>query len=73
VDETPDCAARDAGKRRPADERSGSAKEIGAIDEQARFVTDYWSRRTIAGLLLLPATRHNFVHLNEAANQVGKD
>jgi hypothetical protein len=26
----------------------------------------YWSRRTIAGLLLMPPTRHNMVHLNEA-------
>lgn len=25
-----------------------------------------------ARLLLMPATRHNFVHLNEAANQVKK-
>ena len=26
----------------------------------------YWSKRDIAGLLLMPATRHNIVHLNEA-------
>lgn len=51
-----------------------AAPPMSALDLlQARFVTDYWSRRTIAGLLLMPATRHNFVHLNEAANQVGKD
>ena len=30
-------------------------------------VLNYWSKRTIAGLLLMPATRHNFIHLNEAA------
>jgi hypothetical protein len=29
-------------------------------------VVDYWSKRDIAGLLLMPPTRHNFVHLNEA-------
>lgn len=29
-------------------------------------IADYWSKRTIAGLLLMPATRHNLVHLNEA-------
>lgn len=28
-------------------------------------VIDYWSRRTIAGLLLMPPTRHCFTHLNE--------
>jgi hypothetical protein len=30
-------------------------------------LSDYWSKKTIAGLLLMPPTRHNFVHLNEAA------
>ncbi len=37
-----------------------------AVQEAARGVVDYWSRRSIAGLLLMPATRHNLVHLNEA-------
>jgi hypothetical protein len=40
---------------------------IGAVSEKARDLIDYWSRRNIGGLLLMPATRHNFVHLNEAA------
>ena len=38
----------------------------GAILETARGVTDYWSRRDIAGLLLMPASRHNLIHLGEA-------
>jgi len=38
----------------------------GAVVEAARDIADYWSKRTIAGLLLMPATRHNIVHLNEA-------
>jgi hypothetical protein len=38
----------------------------GAIVEEARGIADYWGKRTIAGLLLMPPTRHNFVHLNEA-------
>ena len=46
--------------------------EADAIDESARYITNYWSRRTTAGLLLMPATRHNFVHLNEAAILVKK-
>jgi hypothetical protein len=37
-----------------------------ALLEEASGIADYWSRRTIAGLLLMPATRHNIVHLNEA-------
>jgi hypothetical protein len=38
----------------------------GAVVEAGRGVVDYWSRRNIAGLLLMPATRHNIVHWNEA-------
>lgn len=38
----------------------------GAVIEEARDLIDYWGKRTIAGLLLMPPTRHNFVHLNEA-------
>lgn len=37
-----------------------------AVLEPARGIADYWARRTVAGLLLMPATRHNLVHLNEA-------
>ena len=38
----------------------------GALVEAARGIADYWGKRTVAGLLLMPATRHNLVHLNEA-------
>jgi len=38
----------------------------GAVLETTRWLTDYWGSRTFAGLLKMPATRHNFVHLNEA-------
>jgi hypothetical protein len=38
----------------------------GAVVEAASEIIDYWSRRTIAGLLLMPPTRHNFLHINEA-------
>ena len=38
----------------------------GAVVEAAQGLIDYWGRRHIAGLLLMPATRHNFIHLNEA-------
>jgi len=37
----------------------------GAVVEAANDLLDYWGKRTIAGLLLMPATRHNIVHLNE--------
>jgi hypothetical protein len=38
----------------------------GAVVEAAQGLIDYWGKRTIAGLLLMPPTRHNFIHLNEA-------
>lgn len=38
----------------------------GAMIEEAMEIIDYWSKRTIAGLLHMPPTRHNFLHLNEA-------
>lgn len=38
----------------------------GAVVEAARGIADYWSKRTVAGLLLMPATRHNLIHLYEA-------
>ena len=37
-----------------------------AVIKAAGYIVNYWSNRTIAGLLLMPATRHHFVHLNEA-------
>jgi hypothetical protein len=40
--------------------------DVGAVVEEAIGLIEYWGKRDIAGLLLMPATRHNFVHLNEA-------
>ncbi len=37
-----------------------------AMLANAREIVNYWSKRTIGGLLLMPPTRHNFLHLNEA-------
>jgi hypothetical protein len=41
-------------------------RDEGAVVEAASDLIDYWGRRDIAGLLLMPATRHNLVHLNES-------
>ncbi len=38
----------------------------GAVSPASQGLLDYWGKRTIAGLLLMPPTRHNMVHLNEA-------
>ncbi len=38
----------------------------GAVVDAASGLLDYWGGLTIAGLLLMPSTRHHFVHWNEA-------
>jgi hypothetical protein len=38
----------------------------GALKPVSSGIRDYWGKRNIAGLLLMPASRHNIVHLNEA-------
>lgn len=38
----------------------------GAVVEASRGLLEYWGGLTHAGLLLMPPTRHNLVHLNEA-------
>ena len=38
----------------------------GAVTHEAMKITNYWSKKTIAGLLLMPPTRHCILHLNEA-------
>ena len=46
--------------------RLGQLVSDGAIVPAAQAVLDYWGGLTIAGMLLMPPTRHNFIHLNEA-------
>lgn len=40
--------------------------EEGAVVEQAGWLIEYWRGRTVGGLLSMAATRHIFLHLNEA-------
>lgn len=42
--------------------------EIGAVAdvESANWLIDFWGKKNIAGLLLMPATRHLLVHINES-------
>ncbi len=47
-------------------DRIEQIRTSGAVVEAASGLLDYWSKRNIAGLLLMPATRHNLVHLNES-------
>ena len=38
-----------------------------AVLPSEQWLIDYWGGLTVGGLLLMPPTRHNLVHLNEAA------
>jgi len=40
--------------------------DCGAVLPEAHSILDYWGKRDVAGLLLMPPTRHCVVHLNEA-------
>lgn len=40
--------------------------EQGAVKESEKWLIEYWGNKNIAGLVLMPATRHNFVHLNKS-------
>ncbi len=53
-------------RQKVAGERLQKVLDEGAVIEAARDLIAYWGGLTIAGLLLMPPTRHNFIHLNEA-------
>jgi len=46
-------------------ERLNQILKEGAVVEEAHEVLEYWGGLTYAGLLLMPPTRHNLIHLNE--------
>lgn len=41
-------------------------KEQNAVKKEASWLLEYWGNKTIAGLILMPATRHIFLHLNKS-------
>ncbi|KOP67952.1 hypothetical protein AMS62_23855 [Bacillus sp. FJAT-18019] len=46
--------------------RINELKEQHAVKDEALWLLDYWGNKTIAGLMLMPATRHIFLHLNKS-------
>lgn len=34
--------------------------------DKAKWLVDFWGRKNVAGIILMPATRHQVVHINEA-------
>ncbi|NOU64739.1 DinB family protein [Paenibacillus sp. LMG 31461] len=36
------------------------------LNEDTKWLADYWSKKKVAGLFLMPTTRHNFLHMNKS-------
>jgi hypothetical protein len=53
-------------KRKVDPARLQRIRDEGAVVEAAGDLLDYWGGLKISGLLLMPPTRHQFVHWNEA-------
>jgi hypothetical protein len=53
-------------KKRVDPERIRQVQEDRGVAPEAGWLLEYWGGLTVAGLLLMPPTRHIFVHLNEA-------
>ncbi|MGE5220948.1 MAG: DinB family protein [Omnitrophica WOR_2 bacterium] len=49
-----------------ASSRLKQVVDEGVLADTMLGLIDYWGSLKIAGLLLMPPTRHNFIHLNEA-------
>ncbi|WP_379138843.1 DinB family protein [Paenibacillus sp. sgz500958] len=41
-------------------------EDQGAVKKEEKWLLEYWGNKSIAGLVLMPATRHNYVHLNKS-------
>jgi len=55
---------------KPAPERIDRIVAERAVREKARWLLKYWGENPCANLLLMPATRHPFVHLNEISRMI---
>ncbi len=43
--------------------------DVGGVTEhpQSKWLLDFWGKKTVAGILLMPITRHQIVHLNDCS------
>jgi hypothetical protein len=41
-------------------------EEQSAVKKEASWLLEYWGNKTIGGLILMPATRHIYLHLNKS-------
>ena len=59
-------------KRKVSPENIQRILDEGGVIQEGMDVVVYWSRRDVAGLLLMPPTRHTLVHWNEARKLLKK-
>lgn len=59
-------------ERLAAPERLKRIAEEGAVVGKVAWLVEYWGGNPSANLLLMPATRHGFVHLNEVGRMLPK-
>jgi hypothetical protein len=54
-------------KRKPTPERLARIMAEGVLtaEPESAWLLDFWSKKTVAGLLTMPVTRHQIVHLND--------
>ncbi|MDF2988250.1 MAG: hypothetical protein K0R50_3760 [Eubacterium sp.] len=56
-------------KRKIRPEAINRVRQEGGVTEaeQSRWLLDFWGKKTVAGILLMPITRHQIVHINDSA------
>jgi hypothetical protein len=55
-------------KRKVSQEGIDSIARVGGVSKHpdAVWLLDFWGRKTIAGIIQMPITRHQIVHLNDS-------
>lgn len=55
-------------KRKMSEENLQRILDEGAVEnvEGANWLIDYWRTKNVAGIILMPVTRHHVVHINES-------
>ncbi|MNJ49453.1 DinB superfamily protein [compost metagenome] len=53
-------------KKKVEAERIKKLEKQEAVKKEASWLLEYWGNKRIAGLILMPATRHIYVHLNKS-------
>ncbi|SHJ00167.1 DinB family protein [Propionispora hippei] len=57
-------------KRRVTSPGLATIRQIGGVTDQKNslWLLDFWSKKDVAGILLMPPTRHVMLHLNDCCN-----